>query len=116
MELNGLLVLQGFSGINFNVGGGSGGSLLIEIINFIGYGEINVRGGDGIGTGGGGVGGRIGIYCEWRYSYGGKYRNRGGDGGFGKKVLYGVVVGIIYVENNFRFLEYRILKYMKEFN
>lgn len=116
MELNGLLALQGSNGINFNAGGGSGGSLLIETTNFTGHGEINVRGGDGTGTGGGGAGGRIGIHCEWRYSYGGKYRNRGGDGGPGKKVSHGAAAGTTYVENNFRPLEYRILKYMKESN
>ena len=116
MELNGLLALQGANGDNYNAGGGSGGSLLIETMNFTGHGEVNVRGGDGKGTGGGGAGGRTGIHCQWRYSYGGKYTNRGGDGGPGKTVSHGAAAGTTYVENNFRPLEYRILKYMKDSN
>ena len=117
MELNGLLALQGDNGVSGNSGGGSGGSVNMFTTNFTGHGEINVRGGDGSGTtGGGGAGGRIGIHCRYRYSYGGKFTNRGGDGGSSKVLTHGAAAGTTYVENNFRPLAYRILKYMKGTN
>jgi Uri superfamily endonuclease len=117
MELNGLLALQGDNGVSGNSGGGSGGSVNMFTTNFTGHGEINVRGGDGSGTtGGGGAGGRIGIHCRYRYSYGGKFTNRGGDGGSSKVLTHGAAAGTTYVENNFRPLAYRILKHMKGTN
>lgn len=66
-EMNGILLLNGDDGLRSYVGGGSGGSVLIIIINMIGYGIISVRGGLGNVLGGGGVGGRIFIKCRWRY-------------------------------------------------
>jgi hypothetical protein len=73
--------LNGADGKSNNAGGGSGGSLLITALNMTGHGSVLVAGGNGVGIGGGGAGGRIGVHCEWRYSYGGKYHNYGGDGG-----------------------------------
>lgn len=73
-----MLFLKGIDGIGINVGGGSGGSILIIIMNMIGYGEIFVLGGLGIGLGSGGFGGWVGIYCWWRYKYGGKFIDYGG--------------------------------------
>ncbi|KAK3101710.1 hypothetical protein FSP39_005732 [Pinctada imbricata] len=116
LELNGLLALQGTDGSGGNAGGGSGGSLNVKATNFTGHGEINFRGGDGVGTGGGGAGGRGAIHCRWRYSYGGKYTNRGGSGGPNHELSHGAAAGTTYVENNYRPLEYRILKYMKGTN
>ena len=117
MELNGLLAIQGDNGVSGNSGGGSGGSVNMFTTNFTGHGEINVRGGNGAGTtGGGGAGGRIGVHCRYRYSYGGKFTNRGGDGGSSNILTHGGAAGTTYVENNFRPLEYRILKYMKGTN
>lgn len=117
MELNGLLALQGNNGQSGNSGGGSGGSINMFTTNFTGHGEINVRGGNGSGsTGGGGSGGRIGVHCRYRYSYGGKFTNHGGDGGSAAELTHGGAAGTTFVENNFRPLEYRILKYMKGTN
>ena len=117
LELNGLLALQGTDGVSGNSGGGSGGSVNMFTTNFTGHGEINVRGGNGAGTtGGGGAGGRIGVHCRYRYSYGGKFTNRGGDGGSSNILTHGGAAGTSYVENNFRPLEYRILKHLKGTN
>lgn len=85
--------MWGGNGFGISVGGGSGGSILIEIINFIGYGEINVMGGDGLSFSGfGGLGGWIFVYVCFRYMYVGVYKVYGGEG-----KIY-VVVGIVYVE------------------
>lgn len=72
------MFLKGIDGEGIDVGGGSGGSILIIIINMIGYGEIVVFGGLGIGLGSVGFGGRVGIYCWWWYKYGGKFIDYGG--------------------------------------
>ena len=45
-----------------NHGGGSGGSILINVTTLEGEGVINASGGDGNGNGGGGSGGRIAVY------------------------------------------------------
>ena len=116
MELNGELNLQGMDATGIDAGGGSGGSLWIKTTNLTGHGIISVRGGDGTGRGGGGAGGRISIHCRWRYSYGGKYINRGGLGSGSFKLSRGAAAGTSFVENNLRPLEYRILKYLKGTN
>lgn len=116
MELNGELNLKGMDAAGNNAGGGSGGSLWIKTTNFTGHGIISVRGGDGKGMGGGGAGGRISIHCRWRYSYGGKYINRGGLGYGSFKLSHAAAAGTSFVENNLRPLEYRILKYLKGTN
>lgn len=111
MELNGLLSLKGLDGTGHDSGGGSGGSILIETTNITGHGEISVRGGNG--QGGGAAGGRIGIQCQFRYSFGGKFTNRGGEGNSSSD---GAAAGTTFVKNNMRPLEYRILKYLKGTN
>lgn len=68
-ELQGRLSVQGTNGEGTNAGGGSGGSLLIESMNFTGHGVIDTAGGNGTGTGGGGAGGRAAIHCQVRYLY-----------------------------------------------
>ena len=111
LQINGLLISGGTNGQGTNAGGGSGGSVLIMTTNMTGHGEIAVPGGAGTGSGGGGAGGRVGIHCRWRYSYGGKFTDRGGQGS-----KYGGPAGTIYKEENYRPLQYRHLKYAKEAN
>ena len=111
LELNGLLTANGQDGRGQDAGGGSGGSMLIETTNMTGHGEISVLGGQGSGQGGGGAGGRVGIHCRWRYSYGGKFSDHGGQGN-----EYGAPAGTIYKEENYRPLQYRELKYSKTTN
>ena len=116
-ELQGLLALQGTDGDGINAGGGSGGSLLIETMNFTGHGEINTGGGSASGKGGGGAGGRAAIHCEWRYDFGGTFVNHGGLGGSTTtRASHGGAAGTTFVKNNKRQLEYRILKYIKGTN
>ena len=114
LELNGLLSARGGNGVGSHAGGGSGGSILIKTTNMTGHGEISVIGGDANSQGGGGSGGRVGIHCRWRYSYGGKFTDRGGINPGSDD--YSAPAGTIYKEENFRPLEYRILKYSKETN
>ena len=110
-ELHGLLALQGTNGTAGNAGGGSGGSLLVKTMNFTGHGEVNVEGGSAAGLGGGGAGGRVGIHCEWRYSFGGRFVNNGGIGDPEHKDSHAGAAGTTYTKNNKRPPEYRILKY-----
>ena len=110
IQINGLLSANGFQGSGINAGGGSGGSILIKATNMTGHGEISVAGGKGTGSGGAGAGGRVGIHCRWRYRYGGNLRDHGGH----SKV--GAAAGTIYIEENYRPLQYRHLKYLKKSN
>lgn len=114
LELNGLISARGGKGAGGHAGGGSGGSILIKTTNMTGHGEIAVTGGDASNQGGGGSGGRVGIHCRWRYAYGGKFTDRGGVNPSSN--TYSAPAGTIYKQENFRPLEYRILKYMKETN
>lgn len=85
----------------------------LNVYGIPGHGEINVRGGKAYNYGGGGSGGRIGVHCRYRYSFGGKFVNRGGEGYHSATDLtYGAAAGTAFVENNMRPLEYRILKYL----
>ena len=113
LELNGLVSAIGGTGNGGHAGGGSGGSILIKTTNMTGHGEIAVTGGDAINQGGGGSGGRVGIHCRFRYTFGGKFTDRGG---FGTQSQYGAPAGTVYKQENLRPLEYRILKYSKETN
>ena len=114
LELNGLISARGANGsAGSNAGGGSGGSLLILTTNMTGHGEMAVVGGSASGLGGAGAGGRIAVHCRWRYTFGGKISDRGG---FGSRAEFGAPAGTMYKEENYRPLEYRILKYMKETN
>lgn len=64
--LLGIIIVSGSQGVSFNLGGGSGGSILICICVFEGLGVIVVNGGVGNSNGGGGVGGRMVIYWQDR--------------------------------------------------
>lgn len=110
VQINGLLSANGFAGSGLNAGGGSGGSILIKTTNMSGHGEISVSGGKGNGSGGAGAGGRVGIHCRWSYRYGGQLTDHGGH----SKI--GAPAGTIYVEENFRPLQYRYRKYLKTTN
>ena len=114
LELNGLISARGGNGTGSHSGGGSGGSILIKTTNMTGHGEIAVTGGDATNDGGAGSGGRVGIHCRWRYTYGGKFTDRGGVNPSSNS--YSAPAGTVYKEENFRPLEYRILKYSKETN
>lgn len=111
LQINGLLTSDGAGGVGTDTGGGSGGSIFIETTNMTGHGDISIKGGAGTGSGGGGSGGRAAIHCRWRYTYGGKFTDHGGQGS-----KYGGPAGTVYKEENFRPLEYRHLKYSKTKN
>ncbi|KAK3724602.1 hypothetical protein QZH41_005193 [Actinostola sp. cb2023] len=70
-HLDGLVTARGQDATNSHGGGGSGGSVLVEVMNITGHGEINVNGGSGKAGGGGGSGGRIGIHVNFQNNYGG---------------------------------------------
>lgn len=117
MELNGLLSSKGLKGSGKDAGGGAGGSILIYSFNFTGHGEINIQGADGVApNGGGGGGGRCAVKCEYRYSYGGLFTTKGGDGGGSHVLDHGGAAGTLYVEENMRPLQYRELKYLEGTN
>jgi len=68
---NGLITARGQDALNDDGGGGSGGSVLLDVMNITGHGEINVNGGSGKTGGGGGSGGRIGLHVNFQNNYGG---------------------------------------------
>lgn len=72
-HLDGLITARGQDALNNYGGGGSGGSVLVDVMNITGHGEINVNGGSGKTGGGGGSGGRIGIHVNFQNNYGGMY-------------------------------------------
>ena len=115
LEVNGLVTAKGLSGLGTNAGGGSGGSIFIETTNMTGHGELNVEGGIGSGMGGCGAGGRIAIHCKWRYKYGGRIKDKGGQSTY-IGVNLGAAAGTGYKEENYRPLDYRIRKYLKSSN
>ena len=116
LEMNGILSLRGADGVGQHAGGGSGGAVYIKTINMTGHGLIRVNGGTGVDKGGGGSGGRVGIHCKWRYQYGGKFDNYGGDGGDQHGRYHSGAAGTTYKEENYRELEYRHKKYDKVHN
>ncbi|HEY5915056.1 MAG TPA: hypothetical protein VJA21_31060, partial [Verrucomicrobiae bacterium] len=61
LTLNGRITANGISATNSNSGGGSGGSVWIDVATFLGTGAISADGGGGNGFGGGGGGGRVAI-------------------------------------------------------
>lgn len=71
-HLDGLITARGQDALDSYGGGGSGGSVLVDVMNITGHGEINVNGGNGKTGGGGGSGGRIGVHVNFKNKYGGK--------------------------------------------
>ena len=110
--MDGLITAQGLSGKSQS-GGGSGGTVLIEVFNMSGHGEINVNGGSGISGGAGGSGGRIGIHVDFKNKYGGTYRAVGGQAN--SKTLLGGA-GTLYKYESSRGPQYRELKYNPDGN
>lgn len=72
LHLDGLITARGQDALGSYGGGGSGGSILVDVMNITGHGEINVNGGAGKTSGGGGSGGRIGIHVNFQNNYGGR--------------------------------------------
>lgn len=84
--------------------------MIIVILNFIGYGYVDVSGGVGLVLGlvGGGSGGRMGIYIKFKNWFVGWFDLIGGLG-LGE-ILLGVV-GIVYIEEIDKGLKYVDIKY-----
>lgn len=61
-------------------GGGSGGSIWIEVYEFEGYGFISSIGGSGRLNNGGGAAGRVAVYCTLQIEFEGSYVVYGGGG------------------------------------
>lgn len=79
-----------------NGGGGSGGSVLIEVYEFEGYGAISVAGGAGKSNNGGGSAGRVAVYCSLQIEFEGSYLMHGGVGVDGTQSAGG---GTVYLED-----------------
>ncbi|PIK55148.1 Tenascin-X [Apostichopus japonicus] len=96
-----------------DAGGGSGGSILLEATNFTGHGDIQVNGGNGLGRGSGGSGGRIGIHIDHQNDFGGRYSSVGGLAGSShSNSFYGHgAAGTVYKFESRRGPQYRDLKY-----
>ena len=88
MQLGNLLINDGTiaangedSNPNGSPGGaGSGGSILIEVYDFEGYGVISSMGGTGSHNNGGGAAGRVAVHCLQQIVYEGSYTVYGGGG------------------------------------
>ena len=106
LKVDGTLSCNGSPGVQSSSGGGSGGSIWIETNLVLGYGSMQVNGGDGKegpGTryyhGGGGAGGRIAVYFKSNRTYSGTFEAYGGNsagnggtaGGAGTIFLYHLV-------------------------
>ena len=61
--LDGLISANGLPG-GLNSGGGSGGSLVLNVATLAGSGTVSASGGAGNGQAGGGGGGRIALFCK----------------------------------------------------
>ncbi|KAH3880023.1 hypothetical protein DPMN_003935 [Dreissena polymorpha] len=61
-------------------GAGSGGSVLIELYKFEGYGDISCHGGQGHDNNGGGAAGRVAVHCLTQIVYDGTFTVYGGSG------------------------------------
>ena len=60
--IDGAILADGVGG-GWNQSGGSGGGILLDIVNLVGSGTVRARGGAGDLDGGSGSGGRIAVYC-----------------------------------------------------
>jgi hypothetical protein len=79
-----------------NGGGGSGGSVLIEVYEFEGYGKISVIGGAGWSSNGAGSGGRVAVNCTLVIEFEGNYIMYGG---IGANDLQSAGGGTVYLED-----------------
>ena len=62
MLVNGTISMAGADATQSQAGGGAGGSILLEVLDFFGFGTIIAGGGDSV-SGGGGGGGRVALRC-----------------------------------------------------
>ena len=79
-----------------NGGGGSGGSVLIEVYEFEGYGKISVIGGAGWGSNGAGSGGRVAVNGTLPIEFEGDYIMYGG---IGANDIQSAGGGTVYLED-----------------
>ncbi|KAK3576661.1 hypothetical protein CHS0354_004945 [Potamilus streckersoni] len=91
--VEGIIEANGVSGTT-NIGGGSGGSILIDTRDFEGSGIIQAYGGNGGGNTGAGGGGRIGIYYRKQQWWTGVLNAKGGTSNYGP-----AGAGTIYMED-----------------
>ncbi|CAH1775844.1 unnamed protein product, partial [Owenia fusiformis] len=84
MIIDGIVSCNGQAGTS-HIGGGSGGSIYLDLHHIKGYGAFQVIGGDGFvhssHSGGGGSGGRIAMYFNSNKTYAGSWDLYGGLGG-----------------------------------
>ena len=106
--IDGEVTLEGEAGRSGNGGGGSGGGILIETLNFTGYGHVDAHGGAGSGHGGGGSGGRIAVHIGFANRYAGRLNVVGGRG---MGDLPSGAAGTAYTEENGRGPQYSEIKY-----
>jgi hypothetical protein len=85
LNVEGRISANGVSGTNSGAGGGSGGSILLNVGTLAGSGIISANGGPGSGLGGGGGGGRISIQYSVN-AFNGVISAYGGYGGLGEAV------------------------------
>lgn len=72
-HVDGQILCSGGDATSGHCGGGSGGSMYVEAMNFSGGGLLSVEGGDGLNYGFGGSGGRIAVQAQWLNEYNGEY-------------------------------------------
>ena len=106
--IDGEVTVEGEAGRSGNAGGGSGGGILIETLNFTGYGHIDAHGGAGLGHGGGGSGGRIAVHINFDNRYVGRLNV---VGGLGTGNLPSGAAGTVYLQENERGPQYAEVKY-----
>ena len=116
-HIDGTVKSYGHSATGSNSGGGSGGSVFVESYNFSGHGVLDASGGDGIGSGNAGSGGRIALHISAKNIYGGQYLAHGGVGGASTNhTLSDGGPGTIYKYESARGPTYRDLKYNPRLN
>ena len=108
LRIDGTVDLRGQDGQTGNGGGGSGGGMLIETLNFTGFGFLYANGGNGISCGGGGGGGRMAILMEWQNTWAGTFYTQGG---LGCDTTPGGAAGTVYLQENNRGPSYIEIKY-----
>jgi hypothetical protein len=105
LVLNGRISADGGNGVYQHGGGGSGGSIALNVGTLSGSGAISANGGDGNGVGGGGGGGRIAIACSTNHFTGAMraWGGLGGGGAGGAGTIYlktnSVLIARVFVDN-----------------
>ena len=111
--VDGAVRVMGGDGVGENAGGGAGGSIIVQTLNFTGFGIVDVSGGIGAGVGGGGAGGRVSVQIAFANKFAGRLRSVGGSG---SGDLPGGAAGTVYVEESNRGPQYADIKYDKHLN